>query len=145
MSYAENLSRYLFFPTWLPPGQVELFRDRALKAFARAIAIHGPESLADPNARRRIIGGLAAAFRTGRVGASEWGRSMLGKRGGRANVKAVAMQGEQCRVYFGEMGRQGVARREENRRQRVWQRQPNLPLPPSQRRQGARQSGWMSL
>jgi hypothetical protein len=142
MSYAENLSQYLFFPTWLPLHQRELFRIRALEAFARAVTIHGQARLSDAQARRRIIGGLAAAFRIGRVGATEWGRSMLAKRGGKANVRAVAMRGEQCIAYFGELGRQGAARREENRRRRSWRHQSNLP--PSKRRHGTQRS-WMSL
>jgi Bacterial RNA polymerase, alpha chain C terminal domain len=89
MAYGHDLNHYVFFPTWLPLHQRELFRDRAVKAFARAVAIHGPEVLADVRTRRRIIGGLAAAFRTGRVGAAAWGRSMLGKRGGDALWRTV--------------------------------------------------------
>jgi hypothetical protein len=145
MSYDHELNQYAFFPTWLPLHQREQFRDRALKAFARATAIHGPVRLTDTQARRRIIGGLAAAFRTGRVGATEWGRSMLAKRGGKANVRAAAMRGKQCRAYFGELGRKGVARREENRRRKRWGPEPSLPLPPSQRRDGLSAKNWMSL
>jgi hypothetical protein len=69
----------------------------------------------DPFCRGRVIGGVAAAFKTGRLDAA-WGRRMLSRRGVTARLTQIAVAGYQRRGYFSELGRaggiaSGVARR----------------------------------
>ena len=99
------LDRFVRVPAWLPPEQRDAFRERARRAFVRYAQTRGWSALT-LDARRRILGGLAAAFKCGRLD-SRWGRTMLARRGAKARLRSVAMAGEQRRAYFAELGRLG--------------------------------------
>jgi hypothetical protein len=109
-----RLDTFMRFPAWLPPEQRGAFRDRAVTAFGRWVARQGWQSLT-PQARRRILGGLAAAFKCGRLDA-RWGRRMLSRRGTRARLRSIAMAGYQKAAYFAELGRRGGRRSAAKRR-----------------------------
>jgi hypothetical protein len=99
------LDANIHVPAWLPAEQREAFRERARQIFVRWAAAHGWGALT-PGVRRRIHGGLAAAFKCGRLD-PRWGRTMLARRGTRARLRSIAMAGEQKRAYFAELGRLG--------------------------------------
>jgi hypothetical protein len=103
-----RLAAFVRVPAWLPPEFDSAFRERAVRAFARMAAARGWRALT-PFMRRRIHGGLAAAFKYGRLN-SRWGRTMLSRRGTRARLRSIAMAGEQKRAYFTELGRLGGRR-----------------------------------
>jgi len=144
MLTADVLSQYVFFPTWLPPSQRNAFRDRCLRAFDRLEAKRGPEALADPRTRRRIIGGVAAAFKYDRLN-SAWGRRMLAKRGARGLLRAIAEDGWQWREYFRAIGRRGAVRRKEAKQRKDLTRRLHTAVPPSQRKRTPAAKGWMEL
>jgi len=109
-----HLDAYVRIPAWLPPEQREAFRHRAIAAFGRWVAARGWSALT-LDARRRILGGLATAFKYGRLD-SRWGRTMLARRGTKARLRAIAMAGEQKRAYFAALGRLGGQRAAAKRR-----------------------------
>ena len=103
-----HLDRFVRVPAWLPPEFDGAFRERAVRAFARLAAARGWRALT-PFVRGRILGGLAAAFKCGRLD-PRWGRTMLARRGAQARLRSIAMAGEQRRAYFAELGRLGGRR-----------------------------------
>ena len=109
-----HLDRFVRVPAWLPPEQRDAFRERAHQVFARWAAAHGWGALT-PGVRRRIHGGVAVAFKYGRLD-SRWGRTMLARRAAQARLRSIAMAGEQKRAYFAELGRLGGRRAAAKRR-----------------------------
>jgi len=109
-----HLDLFIRVPAWLPPEQRDAFRERARRAFVRYAQTRGWSALT-LDARRRILGGLAAAFKYGRLD-SRWGRTMLARRGAQARLRSIAMAGEQKRAYFAELGRLGGRRSAATRR-----------------------------
>ncbi len=144
MLTADDLTHYVFYPAWLPPTQRNAFRDRCLRAFARLQAKRGREALADPRTRRRIIGGVAAAFKCDRLN-SAWGRRMLARKGARGLLRAIAEGGWQQREYFQSLGRRGTLRRKESRERKALTWQMATAVPPSQRKRTPAAKGWMEL
>ena len=110
----ERLAAYVHVPSWLPSERRDAFRERAIRAFSRWVATRGWGALT-PKARRRILGGLATAFKFDRLD-PRWGRTMLAWRGARARLRGIAMAGEQRRAYFADLGRRGGRRSAANRR-----------------------------
>jgi len=109
-----HLDRFVRVPAWLPPEQRDEFRERARRAFVRYAQTRGWSALT-LDARRRILGGVAAAFKYGRLD-PRWGRTMLARRGVKARLRAIAMAGEQKRAYFADLGRLGGRRSAAKRR-----------------------------
>ena len=109
-----HLAGYVRIPAWLPPEQRDAFRERARRAFVRYAQTHGWSALT-LDARRRILGGVAVAFKYGRLDA-RWGRTMRAWRGAKARLRSIAMAGEQKRAYFAELGRLGGRRSAAKRR-----------------------------
>ena len=101
-------------PAWLPAEDRDAFRERAQQAFVRWAKAHGQWTLT-PAVRRRIHGGLASAFKAGRLDA-RWGRTMRARRGAKARLRSIAMAGEQRRAYFAALGRLGGRRTAAKRR-----------------------------
>ena len=89
----ELYERYICFPRGLPLHRREAFRKRALQALARLARKRGPEALAVPLMRRRLLGGLASALKGGRGASSKWGRSRLGRRGAKALLRKITKEG----------------------------------------------------
>jgi len=109
-----HLDRFVRVPAWLPPEHRDRFRECAHQAFVRWAAAHGWGALT-PGVQRRIHGGLATAFKYGRLD-PRWGRTMLARRGVKARLRAIAMAGEQKHAYFAELGRLGGRRSAATRR-----------------------------
>jgi len=109
-----HLDHFVRVPAWLPPEQRDAFRERAQRAFIRLAQAHGWSALT-LDARRRILGGVAVAFKYHRLDAG-WGRTMLARRGVKARLWSIAMAGEQRRAYFAELGRLGGRRSAATRR-----------------------------
>ena len=109
-----HLDHFVRVPAWLPPEQRDAFRERAQRAFIRLAQARGWSALT-LDARRRILGGVAAAFKCGRLD-PRWGRTMLARRGAQARLRSIAMAGEQRRAYFVELGRRGGRRSAAKRR-----------------------------
>ena len=109
-----HLDADIHVPAWLPPQDRDRFRERAHQAFVRWAAARGWSALTS-DARRRILGGVAAAFKFGRLD-PHWGRRMLARRGAQARLRSIAMAGEQKRAYFAELGRLGGRRAAAKRR-----------------------------
>jgi len=109
-----HLDRFVRVPAWLPPEQRDAFRERAHRAFNRWAAARGWSALT-LDVRRRILGGVAVAFKYGRLD-PRWGRTMLARRGVQARLRSIAMAGEQKRAYFAELGRLGGRRSAATRR-----------------------------
>ena len=109
-----HLDRFVRVPAWLPPEQRDAFRERAHRAFVCYAQTHGWSALTS-DARRRILGGVAVAFKYHRLD-SRWGRTMLARRGVKARLRSIAMAGEQKRAYFAELGRLGGRRSAAKRR-----------------------------
>ena len=109
-----HLDADIHVPAWLPPQDRDRFRERAHQAFVRWAAARGWSALT-LDARRRILGGVAVAFKYGRLDA-RWGRTMLARRAAQARLRSIARAGEQRRAYFAELGRLGGRRSAATRR-----------------------------
>jgi len=109
-----HLDLFIRVPAWLPPEQRDAFREGARRAFVRYAQTRGWSALT-LDARRRILGGLAAAFKCSRLD-PRWGRTMLARRAAQARLRSIAMAGEQRRAYFAELGRLGGRRSAAKRR-----------------------------
>lgn len=92
--------------------------ERSVRAFERYQSQRGSRALLNPSNRRRIVGGLAAAFKLGRLD-STWGRHMLAKRGAKAGLRTIADAGEGCYAHFAAIGREGGIRSGSARRLRA--------------------------
>jgi hypothetical protein len=134
-----HLDANIHVPAWLPAEQRDAFRERARRAFARRVTARGWSALT-LDARRRILGGVAVAFKYGRLD-SRWGRTMLARRGTRARLRSIAMAGEQKRAYFAELGRLGG--RQAAARRRLASAHPHVLQVLRPRRQPPRR--WMTM
>jgi len=99
---AYRLDRYV--PAWLPPDQHAAFVARLAAAFERYEAAHGWRALSDTLTRGRLVGGVASAFKAGRLDPA-WGRRMLARCAVRARLRQIAEAGYQRRAYFEDLGR----------------------------------------
>jgi len=117
---AYRLDRYV--PAWLPPDQHAAFVARLAAAFERYEAAHGWRALSDTLTRGRLVGGVASAFKAGRLDPA-WGRRMLARCAVRARLRQIAEAGYQRRAYFEDLGRAGGLASGGRRRQQARYRQ----------------------